>query len=377
MSTPIGPTVIIKIGPTSLIPRLGSGARVKFGSWEGNRLQAAHPSRGHRPDHLAPRARARVRSSSPSCTRSSRRRWAGRTTTSTPSRSATSVYGMQFDDSRIGDRRDRRGDRFVALRRRRATASSMNTTSATRGSHEVVVESIESVPLRAQVRRLPRRPAGLSTRGLRWDLAAIAHLLEALADPTHEEHDDYLELGRASTSIPRPSTWPPPTPPSSGCADQAWLALPRLALVERRRKLSVPVSMMWALKVSRSTMAATSRGSPITWPHSENGQIRGRGHRRLLLALGQDLEQQLSPSGVELDVAELVEAQQVEPAIAGHQPGQSPFVGRLGQFVDQCGAGDVAHRLALLAGGHAEADEQVALAGSAVAEQARPVAASR
>ncbi len=57
------------------------------------------------------------------------------------------------------------------------------------------------------------------------------------------------------------------TPPSSGCADQVGF-FARLALVERSRKLSVPVSMMWALKVSRSTMAATRRGSPITWPHS-------------------------------------------------------------------------------------------------------------
>ena len=48
------------------------------------------------------------------------------------------------------------------------------------------------------------------------------------------------------------------------CADQLFGRVPRLALVERSRKLSVPVSMMWALKVSRSTMAATSRGSPIT-----------------------------------------------------------------------------------------------------------------
>jgi len=30
---------------------------------------------------------------------------------------------------------------------------------------------------------------------------------------------------------------------------------------------------MWALKVSQSTMAATSLGSPITWPHSENGRL--------------------------------------------------------------------------------------------------------
>src|SRR5579862_2059482 len=43
--------------------------------------------------------------------------------------------------------------------------------------------------------------------------------------------------------------------------------------VVRSRKLSVPVSMMCALKVTRSTMAATRRGSGITWPHSLNGRL--------------------------------------------------------------------------------------------------------
>ena len=35
----------------------------------------------------------------------------------------------------------------------------------------------------------------------------------------------------------------------------------------------MPASMMWALKVTRSTMAATRRGSPMTPPHSENGRL--------------------------------------------------------------------------------------------------------
>ncbi len=41
------------------------------------------------------------------------------------------------------------------------------------------------------------------------------------------------------------------------------------------------------------------------------GEVRGQGDRGLLLAFGEDLEQELGAAGVELDVAELVEAEQV------------------------------------------------------------------
>ena len=46
-----------------------------------------------------------------------------------------------------------------------------------------------------------------------------------------------------------------------------------------------------------------------------------------LLALGQDLEGQLGPSSIELDVPELVHQEQVESAIAGNQSGQSATTG--------------------------------------------------
>ena len=38
----------------------------------------------------------------------------------------------------------------------------------------------------------------------------------------------------------------------------------------------VPVWMMWALKVSRSTTAAARRGSVKVVPHSENGALDAR-----------------------------------------------------------------------------------------------------
>jgi len=129
-------------------------------------------------------------------------------------------------------------------------------------------------------------------------------------------------------------------------------------LVARSRKLSVPVSMMWALNVTRSTMAATRRGSGMTVPHSLKGGC-WPGRRWPFLAFGEDLEQQLGAAGIELHVAELVHAEQVEAAVAGEDTGQAPFIRGFGELVDELGGRGVADLAALLASGHAEADEQV------------------
>ena len=76
-----------------------------------------------------------------------------------------------------------------------------------------------------------------------------------------------------------------------------------------------------------------------------------------------------APRGSEVDVAELVEAEQIEPAVAGDQARERALVGGFGQFVHERGRRRVAHPQPALAGGHAEADQQVRLAGAAVAEQ--------
>jgi hypothetical protein len=65
----------------------------------------------------------------------------------------------------------------------------------------------------------------------------------------------------------------------------------------------VPVSRMWALKLTRSTMAA-SRGSGNTVPHSSGA---GQPDGGFLVAFGDDLEQQFGAAGVEADVAEFVQ----------------------------------------------------------------------
>jgi hypothetical protein len=54
----------------------------------------------------------------------------------------------------------------------------------------------------------------------------------------------------------------------------------------------------------------------------------------------------------------------VKPAVAGHDARQAAFVGGFGEFVDELGGGGVAHPAAVFAGGHAQPDEQVALAGA-------------
>jgi hypothetical protein len=87
------------------------------------------------------------------------------------------------------------------------------------------------------------------------------------------------------------------------------------------------------------------------------------------LSFGDDLEQQFGAVGIDLDVAQFVEQQDVEAAVAADHPGQLPFVGGLDELVDQLGAGDVADPAALLAGGHAESDEQVGFPGAGVTEQ--------
>jgi hypothetical protein len=78
----------------------------------------------------------------------------------------------------------------------------------------------------------------------------------------------------------------------------------------RSRLGVVPVSKMWALKVTRSTIAATRRGSGNAVPHSEKGRaVDGEGGA--FFAFGEDLEQQLSTSGVHLDVAEFLSQESV------------------------------------------------------------------
>jgi len=72
------------------------------------------------------------------------------------------------------------------------------------------------------------------------------------------------------------------------------------------------------------------------------GQVGGDGDGGAFFAFGDDLEEQFGSPGVDVDVAEFVEAEQVEAAVAADDPGQDSFVGGFDEFVDQLGGGGVA-----------------------------------
>lgn len=58
-----------------------------------------------------------------------------------------------------------------------------------------------------------------------------------------------------------------------------------------------------------------------------------------------------------MDVAEFIEAEQIQASVAGHDVGQDAFVGGFYEFVDQLCGGDVSDSAALFAGCQPESDE--------------------
>src|SRR4029077_18891923 len=104
-------------------------------------------------------------------------------------------------------------------------------------------------------------------------------------------------------------------------------------------------------------------------PFAEGGVGRDR-DGGAFFAFGEDLEQQFGAAPVELEVAQLIKAEQVDAAVAGDGAGQGLVVGGLDELVDQRGGGDVPDPVAVLGGGGAQPDEQVGLAGARVADQA-------
>jgi hypothetical protein len=88
--------------------------------------------------------------------------------------------------------------------------------------------------------------------------------------------------------------------------------------------------------------------------------VTGDRHRIGLLSFGQHLEQQLGPTPVQLHVAELVQAQKINSALAGNGFRQLSVVGGLHRLVGQLGGEHVLDPVALLGGVGAQSDEQVA-----------------
>ena len=98
-------------------------------------------------------------------------------------------------------------------------------------------------------------------------------------------------------------------------------------------------------------------------------QVGGDRHPGPLVAVGEELEEQLGGGLGEGQVAELVDQHQVEAAQLGQQPGQAQLaVGEL-QLGGQGGGGAEEHPVAAQAERPAQADEQVGLAQPAGADQ--------
>ena len=122
---------------------------------------------------------------------------------------------------------------------------------------------------------------------------------------------------------------------------------------------------------SRSSMAAVSTASPAkAWSQRAEGQVRGQDHRALLVALGDDLEEQVGLLAAERQVADLVDDQElVDVDGAVHRLLQPALALRRLQGEDQIGRGGEAHLPAALRGEVAERDRQVRLADAAGPEQ--------
>jgi hypothetical protein len=127
--------------------------------------------------------------------------------------------------------------------------------------------------------------------------------------------------------------------------------------------------MMLPANLNRSTMAAQSRGSV---------KVLVQPLKLSLLAIATELVSSLSvntwnslgPTPVQLHVAELVQAQKINSAVAGNGFRQLSVVGGLHQLVGQLGGEHVLDPVALLCGVGAQSDEQVAFPDAGVADQA-------
>jgi hypothetical protein len=91
----------------------------------------------------------------------------------------------------------------------------------------------------------------------------------------------------------------------------------------------------------------------------------------LLFAFGEDLEEEFGAAPVELEVAQFIQTEQVDPAVAGDDFGEGSVVLGFGELVDEPGGEDVADPVAGFGGGGPEPDQQVRLPGAGVADQAQ------
>ena len=118
-------------------------------------------------------------------------------------------------------------------------------------------------------------------------------------------------------------------------------------------------------------MAAQSLGSVKVLVQPENGSLEAIAMAERSSRLGQDLEEQFGAAAVKFHVAQFVQAEQVDAAVAGDGLGQLLVVGGLDELVDQFGGQRVADPEAGLGGRGAQRDQQVRLAGARLTDQAQ------
>ena len=120
-------------------------------------------------------------------------------------------------------------------------------------------------------------------------------------------------------------------------------------------------------------MAAQSLESVkvLVQPEKDCGRDRDG---RILLALGQDLKEQLGAAAVQLHVPEFVDAQQIDPSVARDGLRQRLLVGGLDQFVGELGGKRVLDTEAGYRSLGAERDQEMGLAGAGVPDQAQRLA---
>ena len=121
--------------------------------------------------------------------------------------------------------------------------------------------------------------------------------------------------------------------------------------------------------MSRSSSAPVSRSEPKISVHSLKGRFEVTSGRRLLVALGEDLEQQLGPGLRQRHVAEFVHDQEILLGELLLDAQETLVVPGLEQFVHQRGEGGEAHPIPFLTGRQPQRQRTVRLAGAGVAQR--------
>ena len=133
----------------------------------------------------------------------------------------------------------------------------------------------------------------------------------------------------------------------------------------RKRQDSVPVSMMWARWVRRSTTALASRGSGKTFVHSPNGRLVVTISDAAFVAFGEDLEDELGGAVGQREVAELVEDDELGAGVAADDAGELAAALGFLELVGQAGERGEADAPSLVAGADRQRGRQHRLAGAA------------